>query len=302
MSTLDKIIIILGPTASGKTKLAVSLAREFDGEIISADSRQVYEEMNIGTGKDLAEYQNVPYHLINIKKPNEEFNVAEFKGLAVGVARNILSRGKLPIICGGTGLYLSAIIDNYDFSTDESNTEIRRRVEGMSSEEKIKTLEEIDPESIEMIDIKNPRRLNRAVEVVLAGQKFSDKQTKSSPLFDTLQIGIDAERDKLKEKINKRVDEMFKNGLVEETQGIIKKYGKECAVLETIGYSEVMDYLDGKVKIEETKELIKTHTHQFAKRQMTWFKRDKRIRWISDKDEAKELVKDFNKKELRDMK
>lgn len=295
MSNLSQLIIILGPTASGKTKLAIALARQFDGEIISADSRQIYQEMNVGTGKDLTEYEDTPYHLIDIKKPNEDFNVAEYKELAVNTIRKIFAKGKLPILCGGTGLYISALVDNYDFSGAESNQKIRQQIEKMNKQEKIKLLGKLDPESLDIIDLKNPRRLNRAVEVTLAGQKFSEKQTKSIPLFNVLQIGIDIPREKLKKRINKRVNQMFVEGLVSETKNIIKKYGKNCTILETIGYSEVINYLDGKTDLKKTKELIKIHTHQFAKRQLTWFRRDKRIKWIKNKSEAEKLVKEFIK-------
>ncbi len=314
---LPKIVVILGPTATGKTKLAVKLAHKFNSEIISADSRQIYREMDIGTGKDLQEYKipyfssspslirrgsgsevKIPYYMIDIINPNQKFNVAQYKKLALKAIKDILKRGKLPIIVGGTGLYISAIVDNYDIPKIKPDLKVRQKLAKMSLDEKIKLLKKLDPDSLEFMALKNPRRLDRALEVCLAGYKFSELRQKKAPLFDALQIGIKMERSLINERINKRVDKMIKKGLVEETKKIIKKFpplrrtsGKNIAPLETIGYKEIVDYLDKKTTLLEAIELIKIHTHQFAKRQMTWFTRDKNIKWIENYKEAEKIFK-----------
>lgn len=303
---LPKVVIILGPTATGKTKLALKLALKFDGEIISADSRQVYREMDIGTGKDLESYQiningklkKIKYHLIDVLNPNQKFNVAKYKKLAIKIIKDILKRGKLPIVVGGTGLYISAIVDNYDIPKIKPDLKVRQKLAKMTVDQKIKLLKKLDPASLKFVALKNPRRLDRALEVCLAGYKFSELRQKKAPLFDALQIGIKMERSLINERINKRVDKMIKKGLVEETKKIIKKFpplrrtsGKNIAPLETIGYKEIVDYLDKKTTLLEAIELIKIHTHQFAKRQMTWFTRDKNIKWIENYKEAEKIFK-----------
>lgn len=317
---LPKVVIILGPTATGKTKLALKLALKFDGEIISADSRQVYREMDIGTGKDLESYQiningklkKIKYHLIDVLNPNQKFNVAKYKKLAIKIIKDILKRGKLPIVVGGTGLYISAIVDNYDIPKIKPDLKVRQKLAKMTVDQKIKLLKKLDPASLKFVALKNPRRLDRALEVCLAGYKFSELRQKKAPLFDVLQIGISMPREIINQRINKRVDLMIKNGLVEETKNIIKKFpplpassagrrrtsGKNIAPLETIGYKEIVEYLQKNVGAqnlvpEEIIELIKTRTRQFAKRQMTWFKINKNIKWIENIREAEKFVNEF---------
>jgi len=241
---LSKIIVVLGPTAAGKTKLAVKLARKFNGEIVSADSRQVYCGIDIGTGKDLKEYKFIPHHLIDIINPNQKFNVAKYKKLALRAIKDILRRGKLPIIVGGTGLYISAIVDNYEIPKVKPDLKLRNKLMKMSLAEKIKLLKKSDSKSLEFVDTKNPRRLDRALEVCMAGYKFSELRQKSKPIFDCLQIGITPSKKILDECIDKRVDEMIKNGLVDETKKLIKKFSSNAVPLQTIGYKEIVDYLD----------------------------------------------------------
>lgn len=291
-----KLIVICGPTATGKTKLAVSLAKKFNGEIISADSRQVYKDMNIGTGKDLKEYGKIKYHLIDIIKPNTEFNLAKYKKLALKAIQDIHTRGKVPFLVGGTGLYISAIIDNYNIPQVKSNKKIRNKLEKLNKLEKIKILKKLDPDALDFVDINNPRRLDRALEICLSGQKFSAIRKKGKQLFDVLQIGLTFPKDILNKKIDKRVDKMIKQGLVNETKRLIKKYRINSVLSQIIGYKEIIDFLNKKVTLDKAVELIKIHTHQFAKRQMTWFKRDKRIKWTKNKSEAEKLIKKFIKK------
>jgi len=294
---LAKIIVIVGPTASGKTRLAVKLAQRFNGEIISADSRQVYRGMDIGTGKDLKDYKQnkttIPYHLIDIINPNQKFNVAKYKKLAIKKIQNILKRGKLPIVVGGTGLYTSAIVDNYDIPKIKPNLKTRQKLVAMTLAEKIKLLKKMDPASLKFMDLKNPRRIDRALEVCLNGQKFSANRQVGNPLFNTLILGINFPKNTLDKRIDLRVGKMIAAGLKKETKKIIKKYGLTAVPLETIGYKEMLDYLNKKTTLEQAVELIKIHTHQFAKRQMTWFSRNKNINWIKNYGAAKKTVKKF---------
>ncbi|MFH1610648.1 MAG: tRNA (adenosine(37)-N6)-dimethylallyltransferase MiaA [Patescibacteria group bacterium] len=290
-----KLIVILGPTATGKTKLAVDLASKFNGEIVSADSRQIYKGMDIGTGKDMKEYKKIKYHLINVVNPNTNYNLVKYKRKALKTIKDITKRNKIPFLVGGTGLYISSIIDNYQIPPVKPDKKIREKINKLDKNEQIKLLMELDRESLKFIDTDNPRRLERALEVCLNGQKFSTYRRKQSkPLFNVLQIGLTFPREEINKKINKRVDEMIKTGLIKETEKIIKKYGRKSAPLETIGYTEIIDYLNKKtIPLSGTIQLIKTHTHQFAKRQMTWFKRDRNINWVKNKTQANKLIRKF---------
>ncbi|MDD5289635.1 MAG: tRNA (adenosine(37)-N6)-dimethylallyltransferase MiaA [Patescibacteria group bacterium] len=238
----------------------------------------------------------VPYHLINIINPNTEFNVAKHKKLALKEINDIIRRGKLPILVGGTGLYISAITDNLDFPAVGPDKKTRKKLEKLSTSEKIKLLKKLDPAALKFVDVRNPRRLDRVLEVCLAGYKFSELRKKNKPLFDYLQLGVTFQKNILDKRIDARVEKMIKNGLAEETKKIMRTYGKNTAPLQTIGYKEIIDFLKNKPgqKIDlETINLIKIHTHQFAKRQMTWFKRNKKIKWIKNKKEATILIKRF---------
>jgi len=302
----NKLVVILGPTATGKTKLAVFLARKFKGEIVSADSRQVYKGMDIGTGKDLAEYKinvgtgfkpvRIPYHLIDVVKPNTDFNLAKFKKLAEKAIQDIHARGKVPFLVGGTGLYISALVENYQIPKVAPDKKIRRKIEKMKKQEKVKMLKKLDPMAVSLIDIENPRRLNRALEICLAGHKFSQKK-KNKPLFNALQLGITFPKDILDKRIDERVDKRIKQGMVKEVQNLYRT-GVSWKRLNDFGleYRFISRYLRGKYSKDETVSLLKTAIHQFAKRQMTWFKPDKSIHWIKNKKQAERLVNNFLKR------
>jgi len=313
MPPLPKLIAIIGPTASGKTKLAINLANKFNAEIISADSRQIYKVMNIGTNKNLAEYKNIPYHLINIKKPNEQFTLAEYQKIAIKKINAVIKKNKIPLLVGGTGLYISSILENYQIPTITPNKKIRQQLDKMTLAQKINKLKKLDPVSLNIVDLKNPRRLDRALEVCLTGQKFSALRQKNKPLYQTLILGIKTNKAKLTKKINQRVDLMLKQGLIDETKKIIKKYGKNSQPLSTIGYAEIINYLNKpsttfssykkskvvlgkKTTLKEAAELIKTHTRQYVKRQMTWFNKIQNINWINTPTQASKLIQDFLKK------
>ncbi len=303
---LPKIIVVLGPTASGKTDLALRLAKKYNGEIVSADSRQVYKQMNVGTAKPAGEWKDgayvvegVSHYMMDIINPNEDFSLADFKKIAINSIYDILKRGKLPIIVGGTGLYVWAIVDNLDIPTVKPNLELRKELEKKSLSELVSQLQELDPQTAEKIDIKNPRRVLRALEVVISsGKSFMAQQTKSEPLFNTLQIGISMLKEELDLRIEKRIGVQMKDGLLAETE-MLKASGYDWNLpsMSGIGYRQIGYYLQNKMSLSEAVETLKTDTKKYAKRQITWFKRDKRIHWIQngDKEKTEELVENFLK-------
>jgi len=281
-----KIIVILGPTATGKTKLAVKLAAKFNGEIISVDSRQVYRGMDLGTGKDLSEYSLssqrklgsrnknkwipdqvrndnsfVPYHLIDVVNPNQKFNVAKYKKLALKAINNVIARGKLPIVVGGTGLYLSALIDNYNIPAVKPNIKLRKKIEKMETLEKIKLLKKLDPAALEFVDTKNPRRLDRALEVCLSGHKFSALRQKKNPLFNPLIIGIKFPREIINQRIDQRVDERLREGMIKEIE-LLHQKGVSWQRLDDFGleYRYISRYLRGQYPKEEMIKLLNCHS------------------------------------------
>lgn len=288
----NKLIVILGPTASGKTSLAIKLAKEFNGEIISADSRQVYRGMDIGTDKIIA--SEIPHYLIDVVNPDEKFTLAQYKQLAVKKIKDVQKRGKIPFLVGGTGLYIQAVVDNLQIPKTKPDKRIRNKLEKMTNHELFKKFKKLDPVGAISIDANNKRRLVRALEICLITKKpFSQQRKKGKPLFDVLQIGIKPDKEKLEKKINQRADKMLKAGLIEEIKKLIKKYGLGLISMDSIGYQEIIPYLQNKITLKQAEELIKIHTRQYAKRQMTWFKRDKRIQWIENYSQAKELIRDF---------
>jgi len=315
MNNLPKILVILGPTASGKTSMALELAKKYDGEVVSMDSRQVYKKMRIGTDKPEGEWkrdssvpqndsgenfymvENIPHHMLDIYEPTQEFSLADFKEQAVKCIKDILKRGKLPILAGGTGLYIEAIIDNMDIPTGTSDKKLRVELANKSLGELQKELKEKDPKSYSVIDIQNPHRVVRALEVVIqTGKSFVDLKTKSDPIFDVLQIGIKLDREVMYERINKRVDEMVDDGLIEEVRGLVGDgFGYELQSMSGIGYKQVGYFLKGEMSLTEAIELLKRDTRRYAKRQVSWFKRDERIKWVEGIGETEELVDKFLK-------
>lgn len=291
---LPKLIVILGPTATGKTGLATKLAKKFNGEIISADSRQIYKEMAIGTAQPTKkEMKNVPHYLIDIISPNENFNVALYKKKVLKIIKNIQKKDKVPFLVGGTGLYIQAIVDNILYPKVVQQKRLRKKLEVKDKKELFQIYKKLDPKGAQFIDKENKRRLIRAIEVCKITKKpFWDQRGKGKPLFNNLQIGIRLPKKELEKKISKRIEKMFKLGLEKEVKKLIKKYGW-ISSFQTIGYQEWNDYFKGKIEKKVVKENIKFHTLQFAKRQMTWFKRDERILWIKNYQKAAKLVKKF---------
>ena len=298
---LPKLIVILGPTASGKTGMGIKLSQDFNGEIISADSRQIYKELAIGTAKPTKQERlATKHHLIDMVSLKENFNVSTYKELALKTIKRILKEGKQPLLVGGTGLYIKAIIDNLSLTQTPPDNKIRKRLERESTEELFNIYKKLDPQGAQKIDRKNRRRLIRAIEVCKITKKpFWQQREKKEPLFDVLQIGIKLSEKKLKEKTSKRTRRMFELGLEKEAIKAIKKH-RYFPSLATIGYQEWFPFypkfsLTDKDR-EEIKEAITLHTLQFSKRQTTWFKKDKRIKWVKDYKEAKKIIKRFLEK------
>ncbi len=294
---MNKLIVILGPTASGKTDLAIKLAKKYNGEIVSADSRQIYKGMDIGTAKPL-DLKGIPHWLIDIKNPNQNYTVAQFKKNAIKAIKNIQKHGKLPILVGGTGLYIKAVAENLDIPKIKADLKLRERLEKEAKKKGLdfifQKLIKLDPEAAYIVDPKNPRRVIRALEVTLLTKKPFSKQRKTGPLlFDVLELGVFVPKEKLKERINLRINKMIENGLVDEVKDLVKKYGSDCQAFDAIGYREIIDFLAKKTTLERAIELIKTNTWHFAKRQLTWFRADRKIRWISSKKEAGRLIDRF---------
>ncbi len=290
---MNKLLIILGPTASGKSNLAIKIAKLFNGEIISADSRQVYKEMNIGTAKPSK--GNIRYHLLDVIEPDKRFSAAQYKKLACKAIKDIQNRNKLPILCGGTGLYISSIVENWQFPKVPPQKKLRKKLEEKSVEQLFKIYKKLDSKGAESIDKKNKRRLIRAIEVCTTNNKPFWQQRKSSKSsFNTLLIGIELPKEELKEKIAKRIKKMIKMGLETEVKTLLKKYGR-ISSFQTIGYQEWKEYFNNKINKKEVQDLIELHTIQYSKRQMTWFKKMKDIQWIEKPEQAIKLTELFLK-------
>jgi len=290
---MNKLLVILGPTASGKSNLAIKLAEIFNGEIISADSRQIFKEMNIGTAKILN--SKTPHHLIDFINPTESFSVAQYKKLAYQAIKNIQKKGKLPILCGGTGLYISSVIENWQFPKIPAQNKLREELEKKSIQKLLEIYIKIDPQGAEMIDSKNKRRLIRAIEVSsLSNKSFWQQRKKTKPFFNTLLIGLKLPKEELKQRVSKRTKKMIQIGLETEVKNLVNKYGW-IPSLQSIGYQEWKEYFNDKINKKEVQNLIELHTLQYIKRQMTWFKKMKEIKWIEDKKIAIELTKLFLK-------
>ena len=287
------LIILTGPTAAGKTDISIRLAEKLGGEIISADSMQVYRRMDIGTAKIRKEEMNgIPHHLIDVLEPTEPFNVSVFKELALRAADDIYSRGKIPIMVGGTGFYIQALLYDIDFSEEhsdgyrESMEQIAATSEG--PDKLFEELRSVDPASCEIIHKNNVKKVIRALEFYhYNGTPISEHnsvQREKSSAYDSMYLVLTMDREKLYNRIEKRVDIMMENGLVEEVRGLIEEGLDDTYIsMQGIGYKEVYEYLKGKCTLEDAIYNIKQNTRHFAKRQLTWFRREKEVIWI-DKD------------------
>jgi tRNA dimethylallyltransferase len=295
----QKLLVIIGPTAVGKTKLSIEMAKQYNGEIISGDSMQIYRGMDIGTAKITKdEMEGIPHHLINIKEPSENFSVAEFQHLVRAKITEIAEKGKLPIIVGGTGLYIQSIIYDYQFSDvpgDETfRLKLEERVREIGSDALYQELVEIDPDSASHIHPNNVRRVIRALEIFhLTGKTMQEFQSRQQPelLYNTALIGLSMERESLYERINLRVDNMVKEGLIAEVKSLYDQDLREYQSIQAIGYKEIYQYLDGYVTLEEAVENLKQNSRRYAKRQLTWFRNKMVVEWFDMTD-----VNNFAKK------
>ena len=285
-----KILCVVGPTASGKTDYAVELALKCGGEVVSCDSMQIYKHMDIGTAKPTAdEMKGVKHHMIDIIEPNESFSVARFSEMARECIDDILLRGKMPVLCGGTGLYFDSTINNINFIQMDTDEEYRKYLESAAkefgNEYVYKILKRVDKESAESIHPNNLKRVIRALEIYkTTGKKKSelDKEQLSEPLYEPEITGLMRDREVLYDRINKRVDIMMEKGLVEEVSELIKMgIDTEATSMQAIGYKEIIEYLDGKTSLSDAVDKIKRESRRYAKRQLTWFKRNEKIHWIN---------------------
>lgn len=297
---MDKIIAIVGPTGVGKTRLAIHLTSRFNGEIINADSRQIYRHMDIGTAKpSKKELSSVPHHLFDIIKPDKEFSLAEYQELVYKAIKDIQKRDKLPFLVGGSGLYIWAVIEGWIIPKVAPDTEFRRALEQRAAkggtEELYKELKEIDPVAAGKIDPRNVRRVIRALEVNKNSEEsFSKLQQKNPPPFHTIIIGLTAERKELYRRVDERVDNMIKQGFVEEVKSLLAKgFDLNLPSMSSIGYREIGQHLQGELTLDEAVYKIKVGTHRFIRHQYAWFRlKDERIKWFDvDKTDEAEVDK-----------
>lgn len=310
----NKIIVILGPTASGKSDVAIKLAQKFNGEIISADSRQIYRGMNIGTGKvTSAEQKMTVHHILDVADPNDDFNVSHFKKLAEKKIKEILQRKKVPIICGGTGFWIKSIVDNVQLPEVKPDQKLRNTLSNKPTEELFAMLRKLDPERAENIDAKNKVRLIRAIEIckklgkvpvlrdtgypAIAGPRQGGGKIQNTK-YNFLQIGIDVSKEILNEKIKKRLQQRFEEGMIEEVQNLNNPPAGGGVVWERLEYFGleyrwIAKYLQKKISLAGMEEKLYFNIIHYAKRQMTWFKRDKRILWLKSYTEIEKAAKGF---------
>lgn len=298
------LIILTGPTAVGKTKASIGLAKALNGEIISADSMQVYKYMDIGSAKiKPEEMQGVKHYLVDELEPDEEFHVVRFQQMAKQAMEEIYAKGKVPIVVGGTGFYIQALLYDIDFTESNEDTSYREELEKIASEYGAEhlhdMLKEIDPASADAIHANNVKRVIRALEFYkLTGQKISEhnekERAKESP-YDFCYFVLNDERQNLYNRIDLRIDQMLEEGLLEEVTALKNKgYTKDMVSMQGLGYKEILDYLNGECTLEEAVYILKRDTRHFAKRQLTWFRRERDVIWIDknkfDYDEAKVLA------------
>ncbi|NGQ96369.1 tRNA (adenosine(37)-N6)-dimethylallyltransferase MiaA [Brevibacillus sp. SYP-B805] len=295
MKQQEKLVVIVGPTAVGKTELSLTLAKRFDGEIISGDSMQVYRQMDIGTAKaSPAERNIVPHHLIDIVDPDQEYSVAHFQAMATRLITEINERGRLPFIVGGTGLYIESVTHRFRFAEAPHDPELRERLQKMAETEGAEALHrrlaDIDPVTAQRLHPNDVKRVIRALEIYeLTGRKMAEFQHRAacSP-YHLYIIGLTMEREKLYERINRRVDQMIEAGLVEEVRSLLDQgYDPSLVSMQGLGYKELVPYLYGEITLEKAINDIKQRTRHFAKRQLSWFRRMAEIEWFDMTDQEK---------------
>lgn len=289
-----KVVVIVGPTASGKTAVSIELAKKINGEIISADSMQIYKYMDIGTAKPtLDEMQGIKHYMLDVVMPDETFNVAKYKKMAEEAIEEILKKGKVPIIVGGTGLYVNTLVDGIEFADvpgdEEYKNELIEKAYREGAMSIYKELEKVDSESAKKIDPNNIRRVARALEIYKVTGKTKtqlDIESRKEVKYDYRLFGMEWDRETLYNRIDLRVDKMIEAGLINEVRNVIEKFKISNTAVQGLGYKEVIEYLNGNISYEEMIEKLKLETRHYAKRQLTWFRRDKRIKWIKPDENA----------------
>ena len=285
-----QIVVICGPTASGKTALSIALAKAFDGEVVSADSMQIYRRMDIGTAKPTKqEMDGVPHHMLDVAEPGEAYSVSRYVEEATACVEDILARGKLPIICGGTGLYIDGLIRGTDYQPAGTDNGIREQLEGeweaQGAEQMMARLAAADPDSAVRLHLSDKRRILRALEVYLAtGETITvhNARTKAiPPRYEAVMIGLNTEpRQILYDRIDRRVGVMLEQGLLQEVQSLLEDGLLDGTAAQAIGYKELLAYFRGEMTLETAADLIRQKSRNYAKRQLTWFRRDERVKWI----------------------
>ncbi|MDO5547286.1 MAG: tRNA (adenosine(37)-N6)-dimethylallyltransferase MiaA [Eubacteriales bacterium] len=287
----QRLICIVGPTASGKTALSIALAKQLDTEIISSDSMQIYREMDVGTAKpDWAERDGIPHHMLDVAEPGEDFSVARYQEMADDCAQSILARGRIPIVCGGTGLYLDALIEGNTFSGEETSAPLRAYFREIGERSGVQVLHQmlraVDPESAQRIHENNVKRVIRALEVYAQTGRpigeYNAQNKPKEPKYDAVLLALcPSDRTVLYERINRRVDQMMEQGLLEETRRLWSEGKLRGTAAQAIGYKELVPYLEGNDTLENCVETLKQASRNYAKRQLTWLRRDKRVIWLN---------------------
>ncbi len=289
MQKKNKVIAVVGATASGKTAYAVELAKQVNGEIISADSRLVYKGLDIGTAKPtIDERAGIPHHMIDIVEPEVDYSVGVYAQTAGNIINDIISRAKTPIIAGGTGLYFRILLENYDLPKISPDYELRKELSQLEFDELYEMLLKLDSEAAKLVVQNDKRRAIRFIEIVkLTGMPVSEARGTKEPEYEVEWIGLNHPRAELYERINKRVDLMLEQGLVDETRKLLKEHGRISNIINTIGYREITSYLDGELTLNEAADKLKQNTRNYAKRQLTWFRKNPDIKWDCYPDRKK---------------
>lgn len=285
----NRVIAVVGATASGKTSYAIELAKKINGEIISADSRLVYKGMDIGTAKPtIDEMQEIPHYMIDVVAPEYNYSVGLYVKEAKKHITDIISRGKVPIVVGGTGLYFRVLLENYDLPDVKPDYELRKELSSYSYEELLEMLTKLDEKAANSVEKNDKKKLIRYIEIIkLAGKPLDLVRGVKEKEFNVEWVGLNFPREILYDRINKRVDLMIEQGLIDETKKLLQKHGRISNITDTIGYREVLSYLDGELSLDEAKDKLKQNTRNYAKRQLTWFRKNEQINWNCYPDRKK---------------
>lgn len=293
---MEKLVIITGPTGIGKTEISLRLAKKYKGEIISSDSMQIYKKLDIGTAKLDLSKTTIPHYMIDVVEADENFSVAEFKNKSKKIISDINERGGIPFVVGGTGLYINSLVYNLDFTETEADyqyrNELNKILEKDGSEILYNKLLDLNSDMAEKIHKNNGQRIIRALEILKNGNEKGNNFRQENKDYNLVYIGLNMDRERLYDRINDRVDKMINLGLVEEVKGLLNDgIDKNSQSLKAIGYKEVISYLDNEIDYDEMVELIKKNSRHYAKRQLTWFRRDERIKWFDR--ESENLLEDI---------